>query len=86
MIPEPRVHSELAEQNLAKFTGLFERANASGLLLELPKRSGPIVQPMAPRGIQENQIGSVKLECIEKHSRHIDRIETLLDRLAPKEP
>lgn len=86
MIPEPRVHSELDEQNLAKFTGLFERANASGLLLELPKRSGPIVQPMAPRSIQESQIGSVKLECIESQSRHINRIETLLNRLAPKEP
>lgn len=86
MIPEPQVHSELDEQNLAKFSSLFERANASGLLLELPKKSGPIVQPMAPRSIQESQIGSVKLECIENHSRHINRIEALLNRLAPKEP
>jgi hypothetical protein len=86
MIPEPRVHSELAEQNLAKFTGLFERANASELLLELPKRTGPIIQPMAPRGLQEHQIGSSKLECIENQRKRVDRVETLLDRLAPKEP
>ena len=85
MIPEPRVHNELAEQNLARITRLFERANASDLLLDLPKRSGPIVQPMMPPGIPEQEIGSAKLRCIKNQSRHFDRIETLLDRLAPQE-
>ncbi len=86
MTPEPEVHNKLAEENFTAFTGLRERASESGLLLDLPRKPGPIIMPLTPRDLSEDEIGPTKLECIEKHREHIDGIETLLDRLAPKEP
>ena len=85
MEPEPRVHDKLAEQTFIAFTKLSERASASDLLLDLSKRRGPIIA-LVPRDLREDEIGPTKLECIENQRRHNDRIETLLDKLAPKAP
>ena len=83
MLPEPRFHYDLADQNLKKFDDLHGRAKANDLLLKLP-RDGTIIDPMSPAPLLEDKIATAKLECIRKQKGHLLRIEILLDSLAPK--
>ena len=86
MVPEPQVHKQLAEQNLIKLTALYERARTGGLLLDLSKKSEPIIELLPPPELREEEIGPTKLECIRTQERRLQKIETLLNRLIPKEP
>lgn len=80
IVPEPSIYSDLDEQYRKKMSEVRERAERSGLIFEV-QQSGIIYDPRVPPELSPEDVAPAKLMCLQMQREHIERIETLLDRL-----
>ena len=84
IVPEPNIYSDLDQRKRKRMSELRKRAERSGLTFEV-QISGIIYEPRDPPELSPEEVAPAKLMCLQRQREHIERIETLLDRLTPDE-
>ena len=82
-VAEPRVLVQESEELFVRYAKLRERAEQADLLLDVPK-SGIVADDFdAPGTLDPADAQTLKRSCLQKQGAHLDRIEALVDTLAP---
>lgn len=84
IMPEPTTYADLDQRNRKRMSELRKRAERSGLTFEV-QNSGIIYDPRVPPELSPEEVAPAKLICLQRQREHIERIETLLDKLTPGE-
>lgn len=80
--PEPTIYADLDQRNRERMSEAIDQAEGSGLAFDVEK-SGIIYDPRVPLDLSPEEVAPAKLTCLQRQREHIERIETLLDKLVP---
>ena len=79
--PEVTIYRNLDKEYRKKMSELRKRAERSGLIFEV-QPSGIVYDRRVHPELAAEEVAPAKLTCLQRQREHIERIETLLDRLS----